>query len=191
MREHLRRARHEGAEMGPEDEPSARLRTFASGGRMRARTLVAPVKSPCLTGRNSPKFLRVPLVGAHLDQQKLWSEKSPGLDIEGAIVAIATATLPLNCPCAASSHRCTALWDTDKPERTVQTCHSLLPHETVHCPHPLGTFLLLVFFKSFETMNWSFFFVILRSTLTPLATVCLRPRRRADRGTSDGGSMWY
>ena len=38
----------------------------------------------------------------------LWSEKSRGLDIEGAIVAIATATLSSSCPCAATSHHCTA-----------------------------------------------------------------------------------
>ena len=38
----------------------------------------------------------------------LWSEKSPVLDIERAIVGIPTATLSLNCPSAATSHRCTA-----------------------------------------------------------------------------------
>ena len=80
-------------------------------------------------------FKSVPLLGTHLFQQMPWSEKSPRLDIEGAVVAIATATLSLNCPNAATSHRCTAhksnFWDTDKHERTMQTCCFRLPHEIV------------------------------------------------------------
>ena len=57
VREHLKRARNGGAEVGLEDEPSALLRTFASGGRKRARTLEAYFQILHLTGRIiAPEF---------------------------------------------------------------------------------------------------------------------------------------
>ena len=57
VHEHLKRARNGGAEDGLEDEPSARLRTFASGGRKGARTPGAYFQSLHLTGRiSAPEF---------------------------------------------------------------------------------------------------------------------------------------
>ena len=110
VREHLTRARKGGAEVGLEDEPSASLRTFASGGRKRARTLRAYFKSLSFAGRICPPGVSR---GCRC-WGRIWINRcsgprgSLGLDIEGANVALATGTLSLNCPGAATSHSRTA-----------------------------------------------------------------------------------
>ena len=136
MREFLKRARTGDAEVGLEDEPSTRLRTFASGGRKCARTLGAYFQSLYLPGRiSAPEFQEGAAAGSASGSTDALVREDASVGHRGRhrgnCHRDVVSKLSMRCdkPPLYSTH--IPFWDMDKHERTMQTCYFLLPHEIV------------------------------------------------------------
>ena len=130
MREHLERARNGGAEVALEDEPSARLRTFSSGGHKRVRTLGAYFRSLYLTGRiSAPEFQEGAAAGSASGSTDALVREHRRRHRGNCHDVVSKLSKRYDKPSLHSTQ--ISFWDTDKHERTVQTCYFLLPHQIV------------------------------------------------------------
>ena len=122
--------------MGLEDEPSTRLRTFASGGRKRARTLGAYFQSLYLTGRIcAPEFQEGAAAVSAFGSTDALVREVASVGHRGRHCGNChrdvVSKLSKRCDKPPLYNTQIPFWDMDKHERTMQTCYFLLPYEIV------------------------------------------------------------